>query len=66
MGLFWGEFDAEDFDCVVEEEILDVLLAVRIIEVDESELIYLYLVDLGAEVLELLLVKAIMTEVELL
>lgn len=45
------------------EKILDVLLTVRIVEVDESELIYLYLVDLRAEVLELLLVKAIVTEV---
>lgn len=61
--MLWGELDAEDFECVVIEKILDVLLTVRIVEVDESELIYLYLVDLRAEVLELLLVKAIVTEV---
>ncbi len=48
------------------EEVLDVVLAAGLVEVDEGELVYLYLVDLGAEVLELLLVEVIMTEVHLL
>lgn len=48
------------------EEVLDVVLAAGLVEVDEGELVYLYLVDLGAEVLELLLVEVIMAEVQLL
>ena len=48
------------------EEVLDVVLAAGLVEVDEGELVDLYLVDLGAEVLELLLVEVIMAEVHLL
>ena len=48
------------------EEVLDVVLAAGLVEVDEGELVYLYLVDLGAEVLELLRFEVIMAEVHLL
>ena len=45
------------------EEILDIVMAVGLVEVDESELIYLYFVDLGTEILELLFVQIIMAKV---
>ena len=63
MWLFWGKLDTEYFEGVVVEEILDIVMAVGLVEVDESELIYLYFVDLGTEILELLFVQIIMAKV---
>jgi hypothetical protein len=60
-----GELDAQYFEGAVVKEILDVLL-VQLVEIYEAELVYSYLVDLRAEVFELLSCQLVCTEIELL
>lgn len=54
LGLFWGELDAKNFECVMVEETLDIVLTALVVEVDEGQLVYFNLVDLRAEEFKLL------------